>query len=651
MNDDGQGHKHIRYEVLDTLNARHCAVNNWRRVPRERAGSPNRQQLRFAETCPARLAKAAAFHDDFAARSRSPYGRSAAAVGLRGRSMNTKIPGTFGQRLRNAALRRLSAWQRLWLGHDVSRTPVERAWQWLAAQSQVGYLTTGLPGGEVVATAAALAAAVQYGERRWIATWLRFLRQRLDASIVGPARGWNGLPLAAQLCILRNFLAAEESFRASAATATLANAVEISDWIDRWGPPTLERFERTMYALPAVANSPAVVTAPAVATAPGMLSISAADLLRLAKRCGDPAQLRFARDFVVRQLERSDSTKCLNEDVFRCIEGWWLLGQAERARAAFRQVAAEQAEGGGVIGQQIVDSFMIRPLGTTNARVAWRTAAFADWAFRIEEWEAGSRAMAFLYRNQDPDGGFGDGGDIRNPADLPVDLQAVLAWLRVVPIYARGSFDRQVDTLPGSIDADDPRLGAIEHALRPLFSEPCISGDSPITPTSRRRRPRIAEVGCGSGRMIRALAARLPDVDWIGIDISTAMLERLPDHVERRLGGLLSIPAANGEFDAVVACESLEHALLPAAAVAEMGRVTCPGGVVVIVDKCQSRQELSQLEPWERWFRPSELIAWLGSSVGPAEVRRLAANPLFLAATARRSGGAADRKIVVNAKR
>ena len=97
-------------------------------------------------------------------------------------------------------------------------------------------------------------------------------------------------------------------------------------------------------------------------------------------------------------------------------------------------------------------------------------------------------------------------------------------------------------------------------------------------------------------------------------------------------------------MDGAIAIESLEHALLPERAVAELCRIVRPGGRVLVIDKDRARQALSEHEPWERWFTPQELAGWLRAwcnQVTVTPIAHLEGQPgqgLFLAATATRRG-------------
>ena len=93
------------------------------------------------------------------------------------------------------------------------------------------------------------------------------------------------------------------------------------------------------------------------------------------------------------------------------------------------------------------------------------------------------------------------------------------------------------------------------------------------------------------------------------------MLAGLPPDATACRGSLLQIPLPDGSFDGAFAVESLEHALLPERAVAELCRIVRPGGRVLVIDKHRARQPLSHHDPWERWFTPEELAGLAGAVV------------------------------------
>lgn len=95
----------------------------------------------------------------------------------------------------------------------------------------------------------------------------------------------------------------------------------------------------------------------------------------------------------------------------------------------------------------------------------------------------------------------------------------------------------------------------------------------------------IADIGCGNGRLIREIAY---DVQYTGVDVSQNLIEQaklaFPHHTFL-LGSLLDIPIPDDSIDTTFAIASLHHIPsheLREKAVAELARITKPGGHVII---------------------------------------------------------------------
>jgi SAM-dependent methyltransferase len=95
------------------------------------------------------------------------------------------------------------------------------------------------------------------------------------------------------------------------------------------------------------------------------------------------------------------------------------------------------------------------------------------------------------------------------------------------------------------------------------------------------RRPRVADVGAGTGKLTRVLVEL--DADVVAIDPDAAMLElvALPD-VPTFVGTGEKLPLPDGGFDAVVFGQAW-HWVDPPAASAEVARVLRPGGVLGLI--------------------------------------------------------------------
>jgi SAM-dependent methyltransferase len=121
-------------------------------------------------------------------------------------------------------------------------------------------------------------------------------------------------------------------------------------------------------------------------------------------------------------------------------------------------------------------------------------------------------------------------------------------------------------------DAYDRFMGRYSGPLAPAFADFAYVGAG----------QRVLDVGCGSGVLTEELARRVGAGQVSGVDPSPlleACAERVPG-AELRQGAAESLPWADDSFDAAVAQLVIHFMEDPAVGVAEMARVTRPGGVV-----------------------------------------------------------------------
>jgi ubiquinone/menaquinone biosynthesis C-methylase UbiE len=146
----------------------------------------------------------------------------------------------------------------------------------------------------------------------------------------------------------------------------------------------------------------------------------------------------------------------------------------------------------------------------------------------------------------------------------------------------------------------------------------------------------VLDVGCGTGATLEAVCHAHPRVRAWGVDISDEML----GVARERLGGLALLETADAErlpfrdgcMDLVTCVDSLHHYPDPAAALAEMHRVTRQGGGLVIGEwsvAAPARQMMNLLLPRlpggdVRIYAPAELLA-LAEAAGYGELRCAAA--------------------------
>jgi ubiquinone/menaquinone biosynthesis C-methylase UbiE len=135
---------------------------------------------------------------------------------------------------------------------------------------------------------------------------------------------------------------------------------------------------------------------------------------------------------------------------------------------------------------------------------------------------------------------------------------------------SRAAFDRQAR------DYDTKPYG--RHARR-------LHADV-MAAIERFRFTEVLDVGCGTGATLAAIIAAHPDVGAWGIDLSPEMIGvargRLGDGADVQVADAEHLPLSDGSVELVICVDSLHHYPDPAAALAEMRRVTRPGGGLVL---------------------------------------------------------------------
>jgi ubiquinone/menaquinone biosynthesis C-methylase UbiE len=125
---------------------------------------------------------------------------------------------------------------------------------------------------------------------------------------------------------------------------------------------------------------------------------------------------------------------------------------------------------------------------------------------------------------------------------------------------------------------------------------------------------RVVDVGCGTGAAVYALAPTAREV--IGVDSDASMIEvarrEAPANAGFELADGEQLPFATGDFDVGTTLRTLHHTRNPDRLLAELVRVTKPGGTILVVDPTTSHV-LTEAEL-------RGLLARLGLILGHAEV-------------------------------
>jgi SAM-dependent methyltransferase len=135
-------------------------------------------------------------------------------------------------------------------------------------------------------------------------------------------------------------------------------------------------------------------------------------------------------------------------------------------------------------------------------------------------------------------------------------------------------------------------------------------------------RARVLDVGCGTGELVGKLGALWPEATFVGVDIDEAHLARarernasLGERARFGKGDAFALDAADGSYD-LVACRHVVQAVPEVPRLlAELIRVTRPGGVVHVLAEDYGLMQFAptRLDADEFWRRG----AWAyGDAVG-----------------------------------
>jgi ubiquinone/menaquinone biosynthesis C-methylase UbiE len=212
--------------------------------------------------------------------------------------------------------------------------------------------------------------------------------------------------------------------------------------------------------------------------------------------------------------------------------------------------------------------------------------------------------------------------------------------------------------------------GYYEWLLDLLRNAECgMRNSGSVIPQPEAPAPRLLDVGCGSGEMLRAAGAAGMSV--AGIDISETGIaqarEKLPD-ADLKVASAEALPFTDASFDYVVSVGSLEHFMDPGKGLQEMKRVARPRARILLIvpnsrflfawvshlrqaiapgqsqplERMASRKEwheliegnglrVLQVHKDNKFFLPGVLLQGLGRGIGALIPRRLAYQLVFVA--------------------
>lgn len=123
--------------------------------------------------------------------------------------------------------------------------------------------------------------------------------------------------------------------------------------------------------------------------------------------------------------------------------------------------------------------------------------------------------------------------------------------------------------------------------MQRLFFGPIQSAMLDVCDTSSGPPRCVLDVGCGTGRFLRAAALRWPQAELTGVDPAPRMIAeagRLNPRLDFKLGMAESLPVEDRSVDLAVSSMSFHHWADQRKALGEIVRVLVPGGRFCLAD-------------------------------------------------------------------
>jgi SAM-dependent methyltransferase len=142
----------------------------------------------------------------------------------------------------------------------------------------------------------------------------------------------------------------------------------------------------------------------------------------------------------------------------------------------------------------------------------------------------------------------------------------------------------------------------------------------------------VLDVGCGTGRLLRAAHDRWPKARLVGVDPSEGMVHagKGLTPAELHLAGAEDIPLPDGSIDVAFSTIAFHHWADPARGLREVARVLRPGGAFVLIDNIGPDWLARRLKDRPYLTADERVALWSENGHRVVEQRRVVLLPFFL---------------------
>lgn len=124
---------------------------------------------------------------------------------------------------------------------------------------------------------------------------------------------------------------------------------------------------------------------------------------------------------------------------------------------------------------------------------------------------------------------------------------------------------------------------------------------------------RVLDLACGTGELAQRIVRAVPDVEIVGVDLSSSMVDR----ARKKLGGEPSVQFQRADahnlsfeenaFDVVVCASTFHYFTHPSVVIGEVARVLRPGGRFILLDWCRDFWTCRVMDAILHWLDPAHV--------------------------------------------